>query len=119
MTHLCHHTLWAIMICLFLSRCRLEAQLPDGGDALAEVVEDVAGCGAATGRKEATDDAGDVTTDVELIGLVYALAFHTEAEAADAWQYDGVAVGELHLHGVLQVGDHAYGCRTVVASGHE
>ena len=61
--------------------------LPDGLYAIAEVVEDVAALNAAAGREEATDNAGDVTADVEHFRIVHADAFHAEAEAANAWKH--------------------------------
>ena len=59
-----------------------EASLPDGLDTLAEVVEDVAVLGpftdvdAATCWKETTDDAGDVTADVECLRIIHTDAFY-------------------------------------------
>lgn len=96
-----------------------EASLPDGGDTFGEVVEDVAAGDTAAGGEEAADDAGDVVAQAELLRLVDALAFDAKAEATDAWYDDGVAVGELHLQGVLQVGDHGYYGGVVVAVSQE
>lgn len=70
---------------------RLEALVPDGLHTVAEVVDDMAVLGAAAsvdtmaGRQEAADDTGDVTADVELLRIVHADTFYTEAETADAW----------------------------------
>ena len=58
--------------------------MPDGFDAIAEVVENVATLGAAAGGKETANDAGDMTTDVEGLGIVNTDALHTQAETADA-----------------------------------
>lgn len=92
--------------------------LPNGGDTLAEVIEDVAAFDTVTGGQEAADDAGDVTADIEPLRLVDALALHTEAEAAYAGEHYGIALGERCLQGILQIGYHSDGGRLVVASRH-
>ena len=57
---------------------------------------DAAACG-----EEAADDAGDVATDVERLGIIDTDAFHPETEAADARKDDGLAVGQSFLENVL------------------
>ena len=84
--------------------------LPDSFHAVAEVIDDVAPCCPMAGWQEAADDAGDVVTQVKLLRLVHALTFHTEAEAPDFWNHYGVAVRELHLQRVLQVGYYCLYC---------
>ena len=56
---------------------RFKARLPDGFDTFAEVVEDMATLDATTGREETTDDAGDMTTDVESLGIINPDTFYT------------------------------------------
>lgn len=102
--------------CLVL---RLAPVLPDGVDAVADVVEDVVAGGAVAGGQEAADDALDVAAQAELLRVVHALALHAEAEAAYLGQDDGVAVGEFHLQRVLQVGHHGHYGRLVVAARQE
>ena len=87
---------------------RLEAGLPDGFDAFAEVVEDVAALDAAAGREEAADDAGDVASDVEVLLVFDTDALHTQAEAADAGKDDRLALTQFLLHEVLDLGGDTY-----------
>ena len=75
--------------------------MPDGLDTFAEVVKNMAALNTATGGKEAADDAGDVTADVEILGIIDTDALHTKAETSDAGQYHGLAVAQFLLHGVL------------------
>lgn len=63
-----------------------EAVLPDGFDAVADIVEDVTALDATAWGEETADDAGDVATDVELLRVVDTGALHTKAETADAWE---------------------------------
>jgi len=77
--------------------------LPDGLDAVAEVVEDVAALDVATGGEEAADDAGDVVTDVECLGGINTDTLHTKAETADARKDDGLAVAQFLLHDILNL----------------
>jgi hypothetical protein len=55
---------------------RLKACLPDGFDTFAEVVEDMTALDAATSREETTDDACDVTADVECLRIIHTDAFY-------------------------------------------
>jgi len=55
---------------------RLKACLPDGFDTFAEVVEDMTALDAATSREETTDNAGDVTADVECLRIIHTDAFY-------------------------------------------
>lgn len=66
----------------------LESFLPDGLDAFAEVVEDMAALDAAACRQEAADEAGDVLADVEVLRIIHTNALHAQAETADAGQDD-------------------------------
>lgn len=65
---------------------RLEACLPYGLYALAEIVEDVAALNTATGWQETTNDAGDVAADIEFLRVIHTDAFYTQAEATYARQ---------------------------------
>ena len=82
--------------------------LPDGLDAFAEVVEDVAALDAAAGREKTADDAGDVASDVEVLRVFDTDALHTEAEAANAGKDDGLAFTEFLLHDVLDLGGNTH-----------
>ena len=63
-----------------------EAFQPDGLHAVAEVIEDMTTLDASASREETTDNTGDVTTDVEVLGIINAYTFHAKAESADAWE---------------------------------
>ena len=73
---------------------------------VAEVVENAAALGATPGRQETADDAGDVLLNVELPGFIHASALHTQAETPDAWEHDGMPVGQFLLEQILQFCDH-------------
>jgi hypothetical protein len=81
---------------------RLKARLPDGLDALAEVVEDMATLNAATSREETADDAGDVTTDVEFLRIIHPDTLYPKAETADSWEYDRLTLGKTVLQDILE-----------------
>ena len=72
----------------------LETVLPDSLYAVTEVVEDSASGDAAAGGEEAADDAGDVTTDVEVLGIVDTDTLYAKAEPADAGEHDGMTLAE-------------------------
>ena len=81
---------------------RLKARLPDGFDALAEVVEDMATLNAATSREETADDAGDVTTDVEFLRIIHSDTLYPKAETADSREYDRLTLGKSVLQDILK-----------------
>jgi hypothetical protein len=83
----------------------LEAFLPDGFDAVAEVVEDVTAGDAATCREEAADNAGDVVADVELLRIIDTYTLHAKTETADARENHRLAIRELFLEKILQFCD--------------
>jgi hypothetical protein len=80
---------------------RLKARLPDGFDTFAEVVEDMATLDATTGREETTDDAGDMTTDVESLGIIHTNALHTKTETSYTWKDNSLPLGKSLLQDVL------------------
>ena len=81
---------------------RLKARLPDGFDALAEVVEDMATLDAATGWEKTADDAGDVASDVEFLRIIHPDTLYPKAETADSWEYDRLALGKSVLQDILK-----------------
>ena len=93
----------------FLGKCiiksqnnsRFEAFLPNGLDALAEIINDMVTLGATAGRQETTDDAGDVMPDVECLRTVHTDALYTQAETADAWEHHRLTVGKPMFQDVL------------------
>ena len=85
---------------------RFKAFLPDGLDAIAEIVEDTPARNAAAGGQETADDTGDVTRDVKVLGIVDTDTLHAKAEAADAWKDDRLTFRQPMLEDVLQFGDH-------------
>ena len=80
---------------------RFKTRLPDGFDTFAEVVEDMATLDATTGREETTDDAGDMTTDVESLGIIYTNALHTKTETSYTWKDNSLPLGKSLLQDVL------------------
>ena len=80
---------------------RFKARLPDGFDTIAEVVEDMATLDAATGREETTDDAGDMTTDVECLGIIHTDALHAKTETSYTWKDYSLPLGKSLLQDVL------------------
>jgi hypothetical protein len=85
-----------------LYRLRLKARLPDGFDAFAEVVEDMAALDTATGWEETADDAGDVASDVEFLRIIHPDTLYPKAETADSWEYDRLALGKSVLQDILK-----------------
>ena len=71
--------------------------MPDGLDAITEVVEDVAALDATASREETADNAGDVLADVECLGIIHTDALNAKTEAADAWEHDSLTIGQLLL----------------------
>jgi hypothetical protein len=51
--------------------------LPNGLDALAEIINDMVTLGATAGRQETTDNTGDVMPDVESLRTVHTDALYT------------------------------------------
>ena len=82
---------------------RLETFLPDGFDAVAEIVEDMATLDATACREEATDNTSDVAGDVEILGIVDANALHSKAETAYAWKNDGLSFGQTLFQDILKL----------------
>jgi hypothetical protein len=80
---------------------RLKARLPDGFDAFAEVVEDMAALDTATGRQETADDAGDVTADVERLRIINPDTFYTKTETSYTWKDYSLPLGKSLLQDVL------------------
>lgn len=93
--------------------------LPDGIDAIAEIIDDVVTAITVTGWEKAADDASDVATTAELLRLIYPLTLHTKAEATDFRNHNGIALGEFHLQGLLQIGDDSHYRRVVIAASHQ
>lgn len=60
---------------------------------------------ATAGREEATDDAGDVVAETEVLGTVHTDTLHTETETADAGKDHRMAVGKVLLQQMLQLRD--------------
>ena len=87
----------------------LHTFLPYGFHAGTGVVEDAATGGAASGGQEAEEDAGDVTSEAELLRSLHPSALYTEAEASEAGKDDGLPFGEFLHEDVLHVGDHRQG----------
>ena len=81
---------------------RLKACLPDGLDALTEVVEDMAPLDTATGREETAYDACDVTTDVERLRIIDTDALYPKAETSDAWKNNGLTFRKPMLQDILK-----------------
>ena len=84
----------------------LEAFVPDGLETLAGVVDDVAGGGTVAGGEEAADETGEVTADVEVLGVVDTFTFYADAEPAYAVDDDGLTQCEALLHEFLEFGDY-------------
>lgn len=76
--------------------------MPDGLDAFAEVVEDVAALDAAAGWEETADNAGDVATDVERLGIIDSDTLYTETEATNAWKNDSLSILSI-LSNILRI----------------
>ena len=75
--------------------------MPDGLDTFAEVVENMAALDATASGEEAADDAGNMAANIEILGIIDTDALHTQAEATNARQHNGLAVAQFLLHGVL------------------
>ena len=73
---------------------RLKACLPDGFDAFAEVVEDMATLDAATGWEK--------TADVEFLRIIHPDTLYPKAETADSWEYDRLTLGKSVLQDILK-----------------
>ena len=82
----------------------LSAFLPSDLHTIAEVIEDMAILDATASREETADDAGDVTTDVELVRIIHADALHAKAESANAWEDNCLPFGQPMLQDVLKFG---------------
>ena len=99
---------------------RFEAFLPDGLDTVAEVIEDVATLDTTTGRQETTDNAGDVLSDVECLGIIHTDALHTETETADARKHHRLSLTKPVFKDVLKLRHHtddrSFGKPTVTTS---
>ena len=76
---------------------RLEAFLPDGLDALAEIIEDTAVLHAAAGREEAADDTSDMTSKVEILRVFNTNTLHTKTETANTRKDDRLTICQLIL----------------------
>ena len=99
---------------------RLKALLPHGFDAVADIVEDMAALGAAAGREETTDDAGNMAADVKLLRVVNADALHAKTEPADTRKDDRLALRQSMFQNTLQFGHHTDDgtfAETAVAAG--
>ena len=95
-----------LYIFLSVSTLWLEAFLPDGLDAVAEIVEDTPARDAAPCRQETTDDTGDVTRNVKVLGIIDTDTLYAKAEAADTRKDDRLTFRQPMLEDVLQFGDH-------------
>jgi hypothetical protein len=76
--------------------------MPDGLDALAEVIEDMAALDATASREETADNAGDVLADVECLGIIHTNTLYAKTETADAWEHDCLTLRKPLLQDVLQ-----------------
>ena len=87
---------------------RLKACLPYGFYSFAEVVEDMTALNAATSREETTDNAGDVTADVECLRIVHTDALYPKTETTDTWKYDCVTIRKLLFQDVLYFSNYTH-----------
>ncbi len=71
--------------------------MPDGLDAITEVIEDMAALDATASREETADNAGDVLADVECLGIIHTDALYTQTETADTREHDSLTIGQLLL----------------------
>ena len=62
---------------------------------------------AAPSRKEATDNARDMLTDVECFRVIHTDALHPETETTDARKDHRLPFGKFLLQDILQFCDHA------------
>ena len=75
--------------------------MPDGLDTFAEVVENMTALDATTSGEEAADDAGNMAADIEILGIIDTDALHTQAEATNARQHNGLPFTQFLLHSIL------------------
>ena len=75
--------------------------MPDDLHTLAEIIEDVAALNTTASGKETADDAGDVTTDIEVLWVVDTDTLYTQAESSDARKDDRLSLTQFLLESIL------------------
>ena len=99
---------------------RFETFLPDGFHTIAEIIENATTLNATTGGEETTDDTGNMSSDIELLRILYSYTFYTKAETANARKNYRLPIGQTLLKNVLQFGDNSYDIaifKTAVSTG--